>query len=74
MKPMRYFILFLAFLAVCLYGTGCIASRAAMKWTGREEVRFKNIEYVLSPDKQELTLTYEREKKWYGIPLAYFVA
>ena len=73
MKPMRNLILFLAFLAVCLCGTGCIASRATVKWTGREEVRFKNIEYALSPDKQELTLTYEREKKWYVIPLACFI-
>ena len=42
-----------------------------MKWTGRKEVRFKNIDYVLSPDKKELILTYDREKKWYGIPLAW---
>ncbi len=65
-------MLFLAFLAVCLGGTGCMAcSKASMKWTGRKEVRFKNIEYELSPDKQELILTYERERKWYVIPLAW---
>lgn len=65
--------LFLAFLAVCLGGTGCMMSRATMKWTGREEQRFKNIRYALSPDKKELTLTYEREKKRYVIPLACFL-
>ena len=43
-----------------------------MKWTARKEQRFKNIRYELSPDKQELILTYDREKKWYIIPLAYF--
>ena len=66
----RNIMLYLAFFAVCLGGTGCMAySKASMKWTGREEMRFKNIEYELSPDKQELILTYERERKWYVIPL-----
>ena len=74
MIAIRKIILSVAFLAVCLCGTGCMAcSKASMKWTGRKEVRFKNIDYVLSPDKKELILTYDREKKWYGIPLAYFV-
>lgn len=73
MKTIRCLLLFLAFPAVCLIGTGCMAcSKASMKWTGREEMRFKNIRYELSPDKRELTLTYDREKRWYVIPLAYF--
>ena len=42
----RNVMLCFALFAVCLCGTGCIASRAAMKWTGREEVRFKNITTV----------------------------
>ena len=73
MKTIRCLMLFLAALALCLGGTGCMAcSRASMKWTGREEMRFKNIRYELSQDKKELTLTYDRERRWYVIPLAYF--
>lgn len=73
MKTVRIIMLCLVFLAVLLNGTGCMMSRATMKWTGREEQRFKNIRYTLSPDKKELTLTYEREKKWYVIPMACFL-
>ena len=72
MIAIRNIMLCLVFLAVCLGGTGCMeCSKASMKWTGREEMRFKNIEYELSPDKQELILTYERERKWYVIPLTW---
>ena len=63
MKTIRILMLCFAFLAVLLCGTGCMAcSRASMKWTARKEQRFKNIRYELSPDKQELILTYDREK------------
>ena len=73
MKTIRILMLCFAFLAVLLCGTGCMAcSRASMKWTARKEQRFKNIRYELSPDKKEIVLTYDREKKWYIIPLAYF--
>ena len=73
MKAIQDIMLCFAFLAVPLCGTGCMASRATMKWTAREEQRFKNIRYAMSPDRQELILTYEREKKWYVIPLACFI-
>ena len=72
MTKIRKIMVCLAFLAVCLCGTGCmVCSKASMKWTGRREVRFRNIDYALSPDRKELILTYDREKRWYGIPLAW---
>ena len=44
MMTKQNIMLFLAFLAVCLGGTGCMAcSKASMKWTGRKEVRFKDM-------------------------------
>ena len=60
MKPMRNLILLLAFLAVCLGGTGCF-TQATIKNLGKTRWSYSTYSTALSPDESEVVITYRKK-------------
>ena len=60
MKTMRNFILFLAFLAVCLGGTGCF-TQATLKDLGETRWNYSWDSTSLSQDESEVVIKYRKK-------------
>jgi len=60
MIAIRKIILSVAFLAVCMSGTGCFFTRATLDHLGETRWRYSTYSTALSPDESEIVTTYRK--------------